>query len=103
MHIYVKNVVLFSPQHYDAPLPRCLPHFSFPVTGNRCKHVGYDEFEPPSWNSDCAPDTEKWIDRNMSTCGVGQSYPEEFWGCSDIALTPSETSSFGRLCWELCM
>ncbi len=62
-----------------------------PVTGNRCKHIGYNDFDPPSWNSECAPDTEKWIDTDMSICGEGQSYPEEFWGCSDIAITSGET------------
>ncbi|CAM9875438.1 unnamed protein product, partial [Ectocarpus sp. 13 AM-2016] len=57
------------------------------LTGNRCKHIGYDEFDPPSWNSECAPTTADWIDTDMGICGVAKSYPEEFWQCSDIALT----------------
>lgn len=49
----------------------------FAVTGNRCKHVGYDEFDPPSWNSDCAPTKDDWVDpERPGICGEALSYPE---------------------------
>lgn len=84
---------------------------SIPVTGNRCKHKGYDEFAEQlkemedngqsTWNSECAPDTDKWIDLDMGICGEANSYPEEFWACSDISLTSGETQIiyvFPRVC-----
>lgn len=52
------------------------------VTGNRCKHLGYDDFDPASWNSECAPNTEDWIHvpeitNGDRTCGTEKSrYPE---------------------------
>ena len=46
------------------------------MTGHRCKHIGYDEFDPPSWNSECAPSTADWIHTDdVSLCGTG-GYPE---------------------------
>jgi len=80
----------YTPNENHLPLPACFYLVMFSVTGNRCKHVGYDDFDPPSWNSECAPTTDAWVDTGMSICGVGQSYPEEFWGCSDIAITSGE-------------
>lgn len=61
-------------------------------TGNACKHPGYDEFEPASWPSKCAPQKEDWIVLNRYICGEDGSYPEEFWACSDIAITSGEGS-----------
>ncbi|CAM9871103.1 unnamed protein product, partial [Scytosiphon promiscuus] len=61
------------------------------MSGDRCRHIGVDEFNPASWNSDCAPNKEDWIDLDTgSICGQGGSYPEEFWACSDFAITSSE-------------
>eukprot|EP00752_Nemacystus_decipiens_P008718 g7780.t1 len=64
-------------------------------TGNDCKHPGYDEFNPPSWPSTCAPNKSDWIATNRRLCGEEGSYPEEFWSCSDFAITedgqPPET------------
>eukprot|EP00903_Cladosiphon_okamuranus_P006095 g6005.t1 len=62
------------------------------LTGNRCKHIGYDEFDPPSWNSECAPTTDKWIYKDNGICGEANAYPEEFWQCSDIALSRAATT-----------
>ena len=65
------------------------------VTDNRCKHIGYDEFNPDSWNSECAPDTEDWISPDTrGLCGVAKSYPEEFWACSDITISSGATKGF---------
>lgn len=49
--------------------------------------MGYDDFEPPSWPSKCAPAKEDWIELNRYVCGEDGSYPEEFWNCADIAIT----------------
>ena len=74
-------------------LPSCPPadamrRRSPPDTGNSCKHVGYDEFEPESWPSDCAPNKSDWIELDRKICGEDQdTYPEEFWGCADISIT----------------
>lgn len=59
-------------------------------TGNSCKSVGYDEFDPPSWPGACSPNKEDWISTDLSLCGTGKTYPEEFWACSDIALSRGE-------------
>ncbi|CAM9926078.1 unnamed protein product, partial [Hapterophycus canaliculatus] len=57
------------------------------MSGDRCRHIGADQFNPPFWNSECAPDLEDWIDLTPpSICGQGSSYPEEFWACSDFAI-----------------
>ncbi|CAM9604115.1 unnamed protein product, partial [Ectocarpus sp. 12 AP-2014] len=56
-------------------------------TGNACKHIGYEEFNPPSWPSTCAPNKSDWIELNRYMCGEEGAYPEEFWACSDISLT----------------
>eukprot|EP00903_Cladosiphon_okamuranus_P009934 g9430.t1 len=59
-------------------------------TGNSCKHVGYDDFNPPagSWPGAFSSQRADWILRDLSFCSESTSYPEEFWGCSDIALSP---------------
>ncbi|CAM9785964.1 unnamed protein product, partial [Sphacelaria rigidula] len=50
-------------------------------------HVGYEEFDPASWPSACAPEKRDWIDLGLKTCGEDGAYPEEFWNCADIAIT----------------
>eukprot|EP00903_Cladosiphon_okamuranus_P021001 g19293.t1 len=65
---------------------RCIMQMVY-YTGNDCKHPGYDEFNPPSWPSECAPNKEDWIATNRRLCGEDGSYPEEFWSCSDFAIT----------------
>lgn len=61
-------------------------------TGNSCKHIGYDEFNPPSWNSECAPSKSDWINDKLDVCGGDNDiYPEEFWACSDIEIIGGET------------
>ena len=45
-------------------------------TGNSCMHPGYEEFNPPSWPSKCAPNKGDWILTGLNMCGVGDSYPE---------------------------
>ncbi|CAN0521822.1 unnamed protein product, partial [Laminaria digitata] len=56
-------------------------------TGNSCRHPGYDEFNPSSWDSECAPNTADWINTGVGMCGDGDAYPEEFWNCADIEIT----------------
>eukprot|EP00903_Cladosiphon_okamuranus_P006012 g5932.t1 len=63
-------------------------------TGQNCYHIGYLEFNPPSWNSECAPNKEDWVNLSedhlrRGPCGVSNAYPQEFWSCADIALVPS--------------
>ena len=56
-------------------------------TGNSCKHVGYDEFNPVSWPSQCAPNKSDWIELDRGICGAeNYPYPEQFWACSDISI-----------------
>lgn len=59
-------------------------------TGNACRHPGYEEFRPDSLPDGCAPTFSDWIHLDPPPCGVGAPYPEEFWNCADIAITPSE-------------
>ncbi|CAM9825507.1 unnamed protein product [Pylaiella littoralis] len=61
-------------------------------TGNTCKHIGYDEFSPPSWPSSCAPKKENWIDTDRERCRQGGYYPEEFWACSDFSIKHGASS-----------
>lgn len=72
------------------PPPVLKTHAVSTDTGNACKHPGYDEFNPPSWPSTCAPNKEDWITTERRVCGLEGSYPEEFWQCSDIAITEGE-------------
>lgn len=58
------------------PLLLLLDVFFLAVTGNRCKHIGYDHFNPAEWNSECAPHTSQWIDTDLGVCGVAKTYPE---------------------------
>lgn len=60
-------------------------------TGHKCQHIGYEEFEPSSWPSDCAPNKEDWIRLNGKLCGEEDAYPQEFWNCADIAITAGAT------------
>ncbi|CAM9449279.1 unnamed protein product, partial [Ascophyllum nodosum] len=62
-------------------------------TGNSCMHPGYEEFNPPSWPSKCAPNKGDWILTGLNMCGVGDSYPEEYWNCADIEITSDGTPS----------
>ncbi|CAM9451088.1 unnamed protein product, partial [Pylaiella littoralis] len=55
-------------------------------TGATCKHIGYDEFAPDSWPSECAPSKADWIEVDLLMCGMEGFYPEEFWSCADIAI-----------------
>lgn len=61
-------------------------HLNATDTGAECQHVGYDEFNPGNWFSDCAPDKADWIRTNLPLCGEEGEYPEEFWSCSDITI-----------------
>lgn len=88
-------------QRYLRPFPRFLVSSTATATNNRgayvdtgnvCKYVGYDEFEPESWPSQCAPSKSDWIDVDRWMCGLGGAYPEEFWSCSDIAITAGNLS-----------
>ncbi|CAM9828982.1 unnamed protein product, partial [Hapterophycus canaliculatus] len=54
-------------------------------TGNSCKHPGYDDFNPPSWPSECAPTKADWVQTSLGMCGMDGRYPEEFWNCADIS------------------
>ncbi|CAN0305501.1 unnamed protein product [Ascophyllum nodosum] len=56
-------------------------------TGNSCMHPGYEEFNPSSWPSKCASNKGDWILTGLNMCGVGDSYPEEYWNCADIEIT----------------
>ena len=63
------------------------------VTAHRCPHIGYEFFDPSSWHSDCAPDTDDWMvypgKESAPVCGTlatGSNYAQEFWGCSDITI-----------------
>lgn len=55
-------------------------------TGATCQHVGYDDFEPDKWDSDCAPNKDDLIKTDLPLCGEDGTYPEEFWSCSDITI-----------------
>ena len=76
------------------------------VTGHRCAHIGYADFDPSSWPSDCAPDTDDWMlypgmQEPESICGTlttyhSINYAEEFWNCSDITIE-SGTCIFERV------
>ncbi|CAM9309077.1 unnamed protein product [Ectocarpus sp. 8 AP-2014] len=68
---------------------RCILQMNY-YTGNSCKHVGYEEFEPASWPSACAPEKHDWIELDRYLCGENGSYPEEFWACADFSITPGE-------------
>ncbi|CAB1107523.1 unnamed protein product [Ectocarpus sp. CCAP 1310/34] len=57
-------------------------------TGHTCKHVDYDEFNPPSWRSNCAPHKSDWVFTDLPRCGTGKYlYAEEFWSCSGDTQT----------------
>ena len=42
-------------------------------------HPGYDEFNPDSWPSECAPSKGDWIKTGLGMCGDGDNYPEGIW------------------------
>ena len=63
-------------------------------SGKGCKSPGYDEFNPPSWPSKCAPNKEDWIATSSAECRKpGAKYGNVFWQCSDIALVGCENLS----------
>ncbi|CAM9321699.1 unnamed protein product [Pylaiella littoralis] len=62
---------------------RCIVQMIY-YTGNSCKHPGYDDFNPPSWPSTCAPEKSDWVQTSVGMCGEETRYPEEFWNCADI-------------------
>ena len=76
--------------------PRALAIFSSPsVTAHKCPYIGYDEFNPRSWPSACAPEKDDWMRTSGAICGTSSgmpNYPEEFWNCSDIKIE--------GLCWS---
>lgn len=77
-HILNVNLLTDFPPILPNAYPPPLPATSLPLdTGHTCKHVGYDQFDPLSWNSDCAPDTSDWIKTgDLKTCGLNSGYPE---------------------------
>ncbi|CAN0016431.1 unnamed protein product, partial [Sphacelaria rigidula] len=65
---------------------RCIIQMVY-YTGNSCHHPGYEEFNPPSWPSECAPNKENWITTEPGLCGgEDDKYPEEFWNCADVSI-----------------
>ncbi|CAM9620047.1 unnamed protein product [Ectocarpus fasciculatus] len=75
-----------APEGYNIKMRYVLPD----IECDRCvlqMHIGYEEFNPPSWPGTCAPNKSDWIELNRSICGEDGAYPEEFWACSDISLT----------------
>lgn len=75
------------------------------VTGHKCYLPGYEEFNPPSWGSQCAPNKEDWIDLTIPYCGDEKwNLAEEFWNCSDITIKAGRWSEARRTekkttCW----
>lgn len=65
-------------------------------TSHKCTYEGYRELEADSWPSKCAPNKDDWFDLNPELCGYNGLYPEEFWNCADISITPSETAQRRR-------
>lgn len=64
-----------------------------PDSGAGCKSPGYDEFNPPSWPSECAPDKEDWIATGSHNCNQpGRTWGNLFWNCADIAIKSCEKS-----------
>ena len=73
------------------------PVFVLVDSGRGCKSPGYDEFNPTSWGSECAPNKEDWIAVNGGECRKPGKYGNVFWQCSDITLTgPETTDSDGK-------
>ncbi|CAM9175695.1 unnamed protein product [Sphacelaria rigidula] len=65
---------------------RCIVQMVY-YTSHKCTYPGYREFNPPSWPSGCADNKEAWFDLGPELCEDGL-YPEEFWNCADISITP---------------
>lgn len=76
------------PPPLPAPPPPIMPHTQTQtVTGHKCRHPGYEEFNPPSWPGECAPNKEDWITLEPEYCGDKEwIYAEEFWGCADFSI-----------------
>lgn len=71
---------------------RCILQMVY-YTGDRCRHPGYDDFDPPAWPSSCAPNKHDWINGDLPMCGEGDAYPQESWNCADIEITPGRSSA----------
>ncbi|CAN0012502.1 unnamed protein product, partial [Hapterophycus canaliculatus] len=70
----------------DLVCDRCVLQMWY-FTGHKCYHPGYEEFNPSSWGSECAPNKSDWIDLSIDYCGDNEwNLAEEFWQCSDIAI-----------------
>lgn len=64
---------------------------AIPDSGAGCRSPGYDEFDPPSWPSECAPNKEDWIAVNSHYCNSpGREWGNLFWNCADIAIKSCE-------------
>lgn len=61
-------------------------------SGKGCKYPGYDEFNPTSWGSQCAPTKEDWIAVSSGVCSKPGKYGNVFWNCADIELTGDFTA-----------
>lgn len=62
-------------------------------TSNSCVPPGYDDFNPDSWNSECAPTKADWFNPGVGPCGDGDKYPEEYWNCADVTIVADGTST----------
>ncbi|CAM9420102.1 unnamed protein product [Ectocarpus sp. 6 AP-2014] len=82
--------------NYDLPENLVCEHCVLQMwyyTGHKCYHPGYEEFNPASWGSECAPNKSDWIDLSIDYCGDNEwNLAEEFWACSDIAITADGSS-----------
>ena len=67
------------------------PALFYPDSGKGCRYPGYDEFNPTSWGSECAPDKLDWIAISSGECRRPGKYGNVFWNCSDIELTGDST------------
>ncbi|CAM9974029.1 unnamed protein product, partial [Pylaiella littoralis] len=64
-------------------------------SGKGCRSPGYEEFNPSSWPSECAPDKEDWIAVTSHPCNsVDREWGNIFWNCADITLTSGEKLAF---------
>ena len=80
--LHIPPTITLRAEPHPFFVPCVLPRHRVPrpfgstVTAHRCKHIGYDEFDPPSWNSECAPDKADWIPDDDRLCGLDWDYPE---------------------------
>ncbi|CAM9480330.1 unnamed protein product [Sphacelaria rigidula] len=70
----------------DITCERCVLQTRY-HSGKGCKSRGYDEFEPDSWPSVCAPNKEDWIAVDSHECQQpDRTWGNLFWACTDITL-----------------